>query len=964
MWKIWIVLAALATVPAQAALREAPPLIHTIGGEKPVELASLSIRAAISGSMAETTVTMRFYNPNQRPLEGHLQFPLLDGQRVSAFALDIDGKMRPAVPVEKARGRQVFESIERQQVDPALLEVTEGNNFKLRVYPIAPSGTRTVELKYVETLSRDGANWAYRLPLAYGMKAGSFELTLSVQGGAGKPLASGAMGNIDFVPADAGFRAQIEKTSYVPSGMLALLLPAQAEQYTSVSQFNGETYFVTEIPVPAQRTARPLPAVVGLLWDSSGSGAQRALNAELAELDIYFKTIGNVEVRLTRLRDNPEPTETFRIKGGNWNALRRALEATVYDGASALGSWAAQVDVNEYLLFSDGLINYGPRRFPVLSKKQKLFAVNSASAADTERLAALATRNGGRLVQVSPQSPGAAAAALLTDGPIVQDLRGIGATALVVEPDGRSNGMIRVAGKLLQPAATVRLTLSQGGKLRELSFPVSAAAPQHPLAAQLWASFTLHGLDSDLHRAEIRRLGQQFGMPTRETSLIVLDRLEDYVRHDIAPPAEYLAAFDKLKAFRGMQVREQTTKHIDNIARALEQKAAWWERSFVQSLPPKPLQRPEEVLVRPQSPQMTVSASTNLTPRAEMLARPPAPAPAAAPLMVTGSRIATREVNDARAKMEPATSGVGVGIALKKWRSDAPYIARMTKASADTIYAIYLDEKPSYLNSSAFFLDAADLLFEKGKRDLALRVLSNLAEMDLENRQVLRILGYRLLQADAAALAIPVFEKVLQLAEDEPQSFRDLGLAYAAAQHHQQAIDQLYEVVIRPWARQFPEIELIALAEINALVAAAPAAKKIDTSRIDTRLLKNLPLDLRVVLSWDADNSDMDLWVTDPNGEKCFYQHRLTSQGGRLSGDATGGYGPEEFSLKNAKPGKYRIEANFYGNRQQTVAGATTLQVKLASHFGTASMREQSINMRLKDKGATVLVGEFEVKPK
>ena len=124
-----------------------------------------------------------------------------------------------------------------------------------------------------------------------------------------------------------------------------------------------------------------------------------------------------------------------------------------------------------------------------------------------------------------------------------------------------------------------------------------------------------------------------------------------------------------------------------------------------------------------------------------------------------------------------------------------------------------------------------------------------------------------------------------------------------------------------------------------------------------------MPLDLRVILTWDADNSDMDLWVTDPNGEKCFYSHQLTYQGGRMSDDFTGGYGPEEFSLRKAKSGKYKIEVNFYGNQQQVVAGATTLQVYLTTGFGTLKAREQSVTLRLKDSKETVFVGEFEVKP-
>ncbi|MFA9218979.1 MAG: DUF2135 domain-containing protein, partial [Sphingomonadaceae bacterium] len=303
-----------------------------------------------------------------------------------------------------------------------------------------------------------------------------------------------------------------------------------------------------------------------------------------------------------------------------------------------------------------------------------------------------------------------------------------------------------------------------------------------------------------------------------------------------------------------------------------------------------------------------------------------------------------------------------ISTSLKRWDAHASYLTRMKQASNEQLYAIYLDERPSYLDSSAFYVDVADQLFERGQRELALRVLSNLAEMDLENRQVLRILGYRLLQAGQPLLALPVFEKVRELAEEEPQSFRDLGLAYAAAGRAQQAVEQLYEVAIRPWDSRFAEIELIALADMNGIIAAQRAkGVALDTSRMDSRLLAHMPLDLRVVLAWDADNSDMDLWVTDPNGERCFYGNRFTYQGGRLSQDFTGGYGPEEFSLRQAKPGKYKVQVNFFGSRQQLVAGATTLQLKLTSGFGTAAARDQMVTLRLEGQGQTVLVGEFEV---
>jgi Ca-activated chloride channel homolog len=967
---------------AQQALAQAGPpilrprLIETPRGEQAIELQSLRVNAEISGGMALTTVNMVFFNPNQRALEGNLQFPLQGGQQVTAFALDVEGKLRAAVPVEKAKGRQVFEAIERRGIDPGLLEATQGNNFRLRIYPIGAHGTRTVQLKYAQALSREGANWAYQLPLGYGEHARDIDLALTVHGATQAPQASGALGAIRFEGQLGDYAAHISRDKIAAGGTLRVLVPAArvAQTYTEVR--GADTWFITEIPVRESSWARPQPKVIGLLWDSSGSGAGRDIAAELAELDSYFKAVGNAQIRLTRLRDHAEARQSYQVSNGKWDALRAALQATAFDGATNLGDWQAQADVGEYLLFSDGLNNYGSGQLPKLKPGQRLYALDSALSDDSARLAAWAEATGGRLIQVSAQAPGAAAKALLNESTHVTALSATGAGELQLESHDARNGMVRVAGRLRSAQAQLTLTVQTGTGAQTITVPIGADAPADPLAGTMWANYRLRALEAEpeLHRAEMRRIGQQFGIATRETSLIVLERLDDYVRNDIAPPPEYQGAFAEMKALQRMDLGRRRASHLDEVVAQFARKRAWWEASYPKD---DPRWRKDERVSEQRSQSSGYGAPARVAaPVARMeLALPSAPpAPAAIQdVRITGSAvrrspaeaampIATMNAPAQDKAMAKATSkATEIGIALKKWTSDAPYIARLKAASPDTAYAIYLDEKPGYANSSAFFLDCADILMDKGQRDLALRVLSNLAEMDLENRAVLRILGYRLVQAGMPALAIPIFEKVLRLAEEEPQSFRDLGLAYAANKQYQQAIEQFNEVILRPWDGRFPEIETIVLADLNAIVATAGV--KLDTSAIDPRLLMNMPLDLRVLMTWDADNADMDLWVTDPNGEKCFYGAPASYQGGRMSRDFTQGYGPEEFSLRHAKPGKYKIEANYYGNRQQVVAGSTTLQVKLSTGFGSARQKERMITLRLKDRSETVYVGEFEVKP-
>jgi len=938
-----ILLAAAAAAQAQG-LRMPPPVRMLVDdrGAQPIEIQKLDIDAAISGSTAETTVRIVFYNPNRRQLEGNLQFPLADGQQITAFALDVNGAMRAAVPVDKARGRAVFEAVERQRVDPGLLEVTQGNNFKLRVYPIPPQGTRTVELRYAEPLLLRAGNRVYRLPLAYG-KVGRFALSVRASGSDAAPSAPGSA--LAFKADQGDFTASMVRERYSANATIEVLSAAHSAPRVYRQVVDDQTWFVAEVPVMEARARRTTPRVIGLLWDSSGSGASRALEAELATLDRYFTAIGNVEVRLTRLRDRAEATQIFKVSGGEWSALRRALAATVYDGATALGAWQPQAAVEQYLLFSDGLSNYGPAAFPQLGRGQQLFALNSAASADSARLAGLAERNGGQLIDIAQSNPELAAHALLYQNARVRDIVATGATDIEVDSNLVADGVLRVAGRMLAPAGSLKITLANTGIQNEVVVPLPSEGASHPRAAAVWAQFRLRRLDTDfeLHRSEIARLGKRFGIPTRETSLIVLEQVSDYLRYDIEPPQELAAEFKRLRDEAGMRRASMQHEHFDTVVRMFEERKAWWNAPI-----PKQVKRQKEDRFSPMAAPAPVPVG----------APSPPPAPAAEMRMAMNADQARR--SEQKAKKGSGGDEPQIGIALKKWQPNAPYIARLKEASADKVYAVYLDQRPDNAASSAFFLDAADILLDKGQRDLALRVLSNLAEMDLENRAVLRILGYRLLQAGEPGLALPVFEKVLRIAEEEPQSLRDLGLARAAAGKEQEAADTLYQVFQKPWDGRFAEIEKIVLAEFNALLA--NSRKRLNTSAYDQRLVMNMPLDLRVVLTWDADNSDMDLYVTDPNGERCSYSNNRTQMGGAMSRDFVSGYGPEEFSLRRALPGKYKIEANYYGNRQQVLAGATTLQVKLFSGFGTAGQKEQMITLRLKEQSETVFVGEFEVK--
>lgn len=254
-------------------------------------------------------------------------------------------------------------------------------------------------------------------------------------------------------------------------------------------------------------------------------------------------------------------------------------------------------------------------------------------------------------------------------------------------------------------------------------------------------------------------------------------------------------------------------------------------------------------------------------------------------------------------------------------------------------------------------MDVADYFIEKGKKKEGLRILSNIAELELENHSLLRILAHRLLQLGEKETALELFKDLIELRPEEPQSYRDLGLAYAQTGKDNEAIKYLYKVVTDDFDERFDGIQVIALNEINNIISKGRSNLK--TSYIDKRFIYPMPVDIRVVLNWDADNTDVDLWVTDPKGEKCFYSNKYTSIGGRISNDFTQGYGPEEFMIRRAIPGKYKIQAHYYGSSSQSILGKATLSVEFFKQYGTHYQEKQEITRRLNVTKDIIDLGTF-----
>ena len=948
---------------------------------KPMQLQDLSVDILVVGQTAVTTMEMTFYNPNSRVMEGEFEFPLSDGQQVSRFALDIDGKLREGVVVDKALGRKAFEDIVRRGVDPGLLEKTEGNNFRARVYPMPRRGTRRILIAFEQELSQKNGQDFYFLPIANAVKLKKFKIHTEVVSRFVKADIQNSL-QLDFTQSRNSYISEVEQTNYTLDKNIALLFPKIDKPQLITATNGNESYLYGNMTLEKQSLReKEAPKSIGILWDNSLSNEKRDFAKEYALLDAYFKEIKNTKVTLTTFHIRAAKPVIFDVKEGNWQELREYLEKQVYDGATDGNAMVFPKGADQYLLFSDGIFNFGAKEFDLPSLVKSLQApvsvISSLQVANWDKLQYLAGATGGALINLTTQALPEALKTLRYQSfqLLGYKVKSGNVTALYPQKGALVGENFTFAGQLSSEEATVVVSLGYPGKViveKELTFTKdnTAGAGEFALLRRIWAEKKIAQLQREGALAkDIDAVGRQYGIVTEGNSLIVLETVADYVRYQITPPKELQREYERLVNKEKQNKEKEKKEHLDYVVKLSETQSKWWNTSF----PIAGTQPVKNTAERSSDESASVSRSTlairgigsiSESSEAEL-----------AEVMVSGYSRSSRKERRQNKKAAKETAQVlndeeeseaedrsgelsnTSKIALNDYNPDTPYLKVMEYADPAKAVETYYKLKKEYGQTPSFYVDVADYFFKKGDTEQAILVVSNLAELSLEDAQLLRVLAYKLSAYKAYPEAVSISRKVVAIREEEPQSYRDLGLALAQAGEYQQAIETLYKVVERRWDQRFRDVQLIAMNEINNIVN---TQKGLRTSFIDKRLLKKEPVDIRVVLTWDTDNSDMDLWVTDPEEERCYYGHRQTYLGGIISQDVTGGYGPEEFMLKKASKGNYKIEVNYYGNRSQKQLLPVSLRITFFTHYGTPQEKKQETTVRLSNQREVIDVGSFE----
>lgn len=1090
-----------------------------------LKLSSLQIKVNITGNFATTTYDMKFYNGLDRTLEGELAFPLAQGQSVSEFAMDLNGTLREAVIVEKELARVAYETTVRQNIDPALLEKTVGNNYKARVYPILPRAFKRIVLTYEETLSNIDNKLLYELPLGIDEIVDNFSIDIFVFGTEKKPiLKSESFKNFLFFKKGNVTSASITKKNITPKHPIKI----EIEKTLQEKVLTSGDYFYSYIPLKAESRKKKNPDKITILWDASYSMRNRDLEKELHLLDTYFNYLQNVEVDFFVFNNAVTSQKNFQVNNGNWNQLKKELESQTYDGGTNLEILnTLKIKSDEILLFSDGLANLGNA---MGLEKRPVYTINSLASADHFSLNKVATDSGGLYLNLSRLNHQQASELLKNE---TLQFLGIKKNDNLDEiypnrPTTISRDFI-ITGQF-KKNTSVELEFGYRGKVTKTVTFDLRDSQNSDLVRRLWAKEKLKSLNTEKekNKKEIISLAKQYHLITDFTSMLILDRIEDYVRYRIEPPKELRARYKELlkekdlddalakediedrkeelfddyqdildwyhspfpkKSKKKKNVVQDTLVRNTNIAnnnnRNNERPLVDYSKRIISGivkdssgvLPGVNIavkgtsrgtstdfdgnfainaeqndvlvfsylgystkemsigsddtiniqleedeNRLEEIVVvgygiSKETRSITANVVKDLTGRVSGVEisgnvgatnnvniRGNSSLSGVNPLYIvdgipmdknpmnslTSSEIDNIQVlkaSDAtkiygararngiiiittkngkeknKQEIEVLNSKIEEKIELKTWNPKTPYLDILRKESSIvSAYNKYLAIRDSYSNSPMFFIDVADFFDKKGSRKIAIQVLTNLIEIDLDNYELIKALAYKLEYFEQYELAKKIYKKVLELRPEEPQSYRDLALIYELAGDYQKSYDLLYKIyngglLEKDEDERFYGIESIVFIELNRLVS--KYGHKLNINKHQREFFKKIPVDIRIVVDWNHNDTDLDLWVIDPNKEKAYYENTETAIGGRMSEDMTEGYGPEEFMLKKAIKGKYQIMIDYYADNVQKISGPTILKVTMFTNYGEKNEERKMTIVKLGKQEDEIEVGSF-----
>jgi hypothetical protein len=945
-------------------LSEAERGIRTDDGKndaRHLRIEELLVSAHVTGRTADITLELLLAaEPAERDaFEATLALALPPDAVVTGYALSVGDAMIPGQLLEQPKARNLYEDEVRGGIDPGLAEVSAGNRFTTRIFPIDREHPRRFRLSFAMPFDPERG---IIVPLARDAAIGKTRFDVTVEGYAAAPLVRFAGATVTLARDGQSWRGGAPTERRTLRDGLEITGGTPAARLIVAEHSGGERFFVLADTAGGAAPAAAAPGRLRIYWDRSLSHGRDDTALEIDTLVRLVDATAPTAIDLVTFASDRPRVTSIRSAA----ELRLALATTVYRGAtsfSGLDGLALQ-PAAQCVLVSDGqvTIDRGTEFVPDC----RLALLTASPRADGARLGRIAQGASGRLVRVGKGEAATAATALAQPGTGVATVRDAAGRRIAIRAFAAAPGSWLLVGPM-PDSGGVRARLSDGS---ERSYAGDAIVRADAPGA-LWAAQQVQMLGDDpaRHQAMVD-LARRYHVAGPQMSLLVLERPDQYLRAGIAPPRgfskEWTRDYQEQKRNFDEQARDSRSERFDFVVQEWTARKTWWRQRFVARARPKRAPAPEESLIAPAPSAPPPSATAGFAQRAAGTSTGESE-DLAANIVVTGAR--ARDVPVVQAHRSDSKASVEIDLA--DLTADRPYIAALNAAAPAARLKVLAEQERASGLTPSFYFDVAEWFRSKGDKATAEQLLLSALELPQSDDETKQIVAFRLERDQSLDRAIELAEQLAAAnAEFRPQPARDLALALAARGRSrgasgradlERAFTLLTDAALNPASSDFDGFEVIALMDANALIPDIAAVG--GSWSLDPRLVALLDTDVRIVIEWTADDADIDLWVNEPNGERVYYGDKLSSAGGQISNDMTDGYGPEEYAIRRAPRGAYEVRINGYDADRLNPNGAGHVLIRLTRNFGRRSEAETLVDADLSFQQGGNRDDEKEAKP-
>lgn len=292
---------------------------------------------------------------------------------------------------------------------------------------------------------------------------------------------------------------------------------------------------------------------------------------------------------------------------------------------------------------------------------------------------------------------------------------------------------------------------------------------------------------------------------------------------------------------------------------------------------------------------------------------------------------------------------------------NTPYIKALKESkSIDNAFNTYLAQRKEYRKSASFFLDVHDYFLGWNNDLVSNRILSNIYEIAYDNDVVLKALYYKQHEIGDFAAAIKTLERIAKLKPKASQSYRNLALAYNYNGEYDKAL-KLYNNIDKNIG--VSNINTLGLSktiinETRNLIALQ--GEKLNTNGMNPKLLRPLHYKSRIVFEWNDLDAEFDLNIINPQNRFFTWSHTRAENSQRISQQKEFGYGLEEFYLTSSDTGEWVFNMKYYGTNAKEKS-PTYIKITVYNNFGSPNQTKKISVIRLEKTNVEETVAKLVV---